>query len=355
MLFKHILYASALLVFLGCSSNPNDIKANSVDKSAFNNNPFNSRAHSSQVTLSHVKAYLLLGNIKKAEQLFQTIEAPELNAQAMLTLAELHAAKGNSIDAQQVFLSALAHDQFEVPLNKVSISKDLLDYFCAEKKWPALKGYGVAIINATNHEKTTLTDNTIIKNNALSKIGLCSFYQRRWDETKYWLEQVDFNEPVNPLTYLALARANIEQQLYAEAQSLITQYEQKKDTVDAQALWVTIEIYLTLRQPQMATQVGENMRSLFPYNEYTRKYILLTKRGLIQEMANNLIPSPTLTKTSPTPMDIPKDIFHLIKKGETLYQLSKRYAVTIRDLQAWNPNLVIDNITVGTKIRITRK
>jgi hypothetical protein len=64
--------------------------------------------HSTQVTLSHIKAYLLLGTIKKADQLFQTIEAPELNAQEM-------------------FLSALTDDQFEVPLNKANVPADLLD------------------------------------------------------------------------------------------------------------------------------------------------------------------------------------------------------------------------------------
>lgn len=349
-MFKHLLYVSALVLMLGCSTSPKDIKDRSVKISAVKN-----KAHSSKITLSHVKAYLLLGNIKKAEQLFQTIKTPQKNAQAMLTLAELHAAKGNSIDAQQVFLSALTDDQFEIPLVKANIPADLLDYFCAEKKWPALKGYGIAVLNITNNNGTMQADNTAIKNNALTKIGLCSFYQQRWDETRYWLEQVDFNQPVNPLTYLALARANIEQQLYAEAESLITQYEQKKDTVDAQTLWNAIEVYMALKQPDMATQIGENMRSLFNFNEYTRKYILLTKRGLIQGIEKKPIPTPILIPTSPTPMEIPKDIFHSIKKGETLYQLSKRFGITIPELKSWNPSLVIDHITVGTKIRITRK
>lgn len=56
--------------------------------------------------------------------------------------------------------------------------------------------------------------------------------------------------------------------------------------VDPQSLWAVIEIYMALKQPDMVTQVGENMRILFPYNQYTRKYILLTKRGLIQAIKN---------------------------------------------------------------------
>ena len=126
-MFKHVLYVSALLLMFGSSSCTNKIKANSV----------NITANPTQITLSHVKAHLLLGNIKKSEQLFRTIEGSELNAQAMFVLAELHAARGNSIGAQQVFLLALTDAQFDVPINKTTIPTDLLNYFCEEKKWPA--------------------------------------------------------------------------------------------------------------------------------------------------------------------------------------------------------------------------
>jgi Tfp pilus assembly protein PilF len=323
---------------LGCSSSQNDIKTSSV----------NNNVHSTDVTLSHVKAYLLIGNIQKAEQLYQTIDAAQLNTQSMLTLAELHAAKGNSVEAQKVFLAMLTDSQFDLSLHKENIPAGLLDYFCEEKKWPALQGYGAAIKSLAN---TTLTTNSIIKNDALTKIGLCFFYQQRWQDAKYWLEQVALAKQVNPLAYLALARANVEQQQYSEARSLITQYEQKKDTVDAQTLWVAIEVYLALKQTDMVTQVGENMRSLFPYNQYTRKYILLTKRGRIQAIANTPIPSPTLISNSQAP-PAPEQ-FHTMKKGETLYQLSKRYDVSIADLLNWNPDLVVDDISLGTSVRVS--
>jgi Tfp pilus assembly protein PilF len=329
---------------LGCSSSQKAIKTSSVNKNV----------HSTHVTLSHVKAYLLLGDIQKAEQLFQTIEAAELNAQAMLTLAELHAAKGNSVKAQMVFLSALTDNQFELPPNEASTRGDLLDYLCAQKKWPALQGYGAAIKDIANVAGTTLTNNINIKNGVLTKIGLCFFYQQRWGDTKYWLEQVDLNERVNPLIYLALARAHIEQQQYLDAQSLITQYEQKKDTVDAQTLWVAIEVYLALKQPDKANQLGEIMRSLFHYNQYTREYILLTKRGRILAVPNNPTPSPTLISSLPTPSkpNNSVDRVHIIRKGETLYQLTKKYKVTLAQVLIWNPNLVIDDILVGTKIKL---
>lgn len=345
-MIKHVLFAVLLFVILGCSSSPNEKKPDTV----------NDKEHSNHVTLSHVRAYLLLGNIQKAEQLFQNIYSTDLNGQSQLLLAELHAAKGNSIEAQKVFLSALTNLQFELAQDKASIPEALLDYFCEEEKWPALKGYGASIISTANDETESLTHYTDIKNDALTKIGLCFYYQQRWGDTQYWLEKLDKTKQIKPIIYLALARAKIEQQQFSDAQGFMTQYEQNKDTVDPQSLWIAIEVYLGLNQPEMVTQVGENMRSLFPHNDYTRKYILLTKRRRTQDIAKKLSPSLTLSSSLPLALEPKDDInaFHIMKKGETLYQLSKRYGVTIPELQLWNPSLVIDNISVGTKIRLTR-
>ena len=38
----------------------------------------------------------------------------------------------------------------------------------------------------------------------------------------------------------------------------------------------------------MVTRIDENIHSLFPYVQYTNKYILLTNRGLMKADANNL-------------------------------------------------------------------
>ncbi|MFQ3236701.1 MAG: hypothetical protein ACI9C4_002274, partial [Paraglaciecola sp.] len=148
---------------LGCSSSQNNIKTSSV----------NNNVHSSHVILSHIKAYLLLGNIQKAEQLFQTIGAAQMNAQSMLALAELHAAKGNSIEAQKVFLLVLTDNQFEEPLNKASIPAGLLDYFCTEKKWPALQGYASALVAGAPDDNIQNASPSVnhLKDSALTQIG----------------------------------------------------------------------------------------------------------------------------------------------------------------------------------------
>lgn len=341
MLFKIASLSILLVAMLGCSSEPNEIEVGAAI-----NNP-----QANNITLSHVKAYLLNGNIQKAEQLYNTIDATELNMQSLLVLAELHAATGNSIDAQRVFLSALADSKFNLSLNK-NIPPALLDYFCEQKKWPALKGYGAATRDTDNEESVTLANETQLKNETFTKIGLCFFSRQRWEDTKYWLELVDLTASANPLVYLALARVNVEQQQYALAQDLIIQYEQKKDSVDAQSMWTSIEVYLALKQPEMVTKVGEGMRSIFSFNQYTSKYILLTKRGRIDAITDVPTYSSTLIKSSAVKTKDAIDRVHTIRKGETLYQLSKRYGVTVPELMSWNPELVINDIDVGTPIRI---
>jgi LysM repeat protein len=124
-------------------------------------------------------------------------------------------------------------------------------------------------------------------------------------------------------------------------------FEAHKTEVDAKSLWTTIEVYRALNQPQEVTKYGEHLRSLFPNNEYTRKYLFLIKRQQRKPTAITQISSPSPSKTEPA------DTFHTMKKGETLYQLSKRYDVSIADLLNWNPDLVVDDISLGTSVRVS--
>jgi len=59
------------------------------------------------------------------------------------------------------------------------------------------------------------------------------------------------------------------------------------------------------------------------------------------------------------PVDMPardtgKFIYYSMQEGETLYSLSKRFNVTVSEIEAANPGLSIDDIPVGTKMRIPR-
>jgi Tfp pilus assembly protein PilF len=347
-LLKYLVVVSGILVLLGCSTSPTDSKK---DHSSTN------VADATLITLSHVKAYLLIGNIKQAQKTFDTINTID-NPQAMpntsLTLAELRAASSNAEGAQQAFLQALDNGQ----LDKQSISVTLVDYFCTQKKWPALQGYASALVANTPQDNTqnASPSGIHVKNSALTQIGLCFFNAQRFDEAQKWLQQLDVTQQLAPQAYLALARIAVEQKQYPTAQQLINQYEVTKNKIDAKMLWTAFEVYRALEQPEIAEQIGENLYSLFPNNEYTRNYILTVKRGermmRRQQKINALIQTTDSTFEKNKTASFSEEPFHILQKGETLYQLSKRYGVTIPELMSWNPNLVIDDISIGTKIRI---
>ena len=50
---------------------------------------------------------------------------------------------------------------------------------------------------------------------------------------------------------------------------------------------------------------------------------------------------------------IPATNQHLVKKGETLYALSKQYNVSIQDLRAWNNIDVSNSISIGTLLKVS--
>jgi Tfp pilus assembly protein PilF len=355
-LLKYLVVVSAILAFLGCSTSPTNAKK---DHSSIH------VADTTLITLSHVKAYLLIGNIKQAQKTFDTIHTINTidtidtidNAQAMpntlLTLAELRAASGEAEGAQRAFLQALDSGQ----LNKQLVSVSLIDYFCTQKKWPALQGYASALVvsvpNDTQHARPSGID---VKNNALTQIGLCFFNEQRFDEAQKWLQPVNVTQQLTPHAYLALARIAVEQKQYSVAQESINQYEATKTNIDAKMLWTAFEVYRALEQPEIAHQIGEHLYSLFPNNEYTRNYILTVKRG--ERMMRRQQKVAALRQTTDSTFEnkqtpsFSEPPFHIMQKGENLYQLSKRYGVTTPELMSWNPNLVIDAISIGTKIRI---
>jgi LysM repeat protein len=313
-------------LIVACASQPSEPPKSALNKDV---------TQLTQITLSHVKAYLLIGNIPKAEALFQSIKQPELNPNALLALAELRAAKGDALGAQQAFLLSTIQPQF----NRYQVSPALLDYFCSEKRWQILEGYAAGLVNVEIPATT--------KNQQLSAIGLCFFSEQRWQEAINWLSLLDFTQQLDPFVYLAMARLNIEVQQNSVAQQFIDKYETTKTQVDAQSLWTSFEVFRALQQHSLAEQAAQQLMVLFPNTNYGRKYLILTKR-------NKQVPEMVVKPSTILPVqDKKKPLTHLIKKGETLYQLSKRYNISVADLLKWNPSLVIDDISLGTPIQVS--
>ena len=326
MLFRHFLFLSSVLILLGCSSSPNNLQNKNIRGESI-----------SQVTLSHVKAYLLIGNITKADERFQTIQTPELVPGAMLALAQLRAAKGDSLGAQQAFVFALDNQT----LSGQPITSKLLDYFCQKKMWQALEGYGTNLLDSATA--------IMAKNASLSMIGQCFFKTHEWIKAKYWLNQLDLMQAVGPLDFLALARLSIEDKQYKKAEQFMIRFEETKNNLNAHMLWTALKVYQGLQQPKRVEQIGQHLSALFPDSDYSLVYLEMRK-------ANTQGLNRTVKEEVPTRAKIDtKGKTHIMKKGETLYQLTKRYNVLIGEVLKWNPNLVVNDISLGTKVWVSAK
>lgn len=323
-MLQFLFVLSALYLITACASQPT-AAPQPVPQSA---------PQSNDITLSHIRAYLALGNFQKAEERFQIIDTPEQDPDALLVLAELRAVKGDNLGAQQAFLQSVNHSE----VGRHQVSTDLLDYFCREKKWPILQGYALGL------EGSDLP--VTAKNQQLSSLGRCFFSGKYWQDAYNSLSKLDFNQQVEPFAYLALARLHVEQQQDKMAQQFIDKFEANKTQVDPEILWTSFEVYSALQKPQLAQQSAQQLVTLFPNNPFTRKYLILTKRNKNMRQEEVIAP-PVL----PVEHNI-KPKIHLIKAGETLYQISKYYNISVADILLWNPGLAIDSISLGAPIQV---
>lgn len=326
-MLRSLFILSGLYLVAACTSHPQESPKSLLVRDA---------SQTDRITLSHVRAYLLIGNTEKAQERFELIHKPELSPYALLALAELRAAKGDDIGAQQAFLQSTSYSE----LDRQQISTDLLNYFCSAKKWPMLQGY------ASGLETSNMSPS--VKNQQLGTIGLCLFSEQRWPDAYNLLSKLDFSQALDPFTYLALARLSIEQQQDKAALQFIEKFEANKTQVTPEILWTSFVVYSALQQQQLAQQSAQQLTTLFPFNAFTRKYLILTKRR-VNTSEVEVPPSSAINVAQKT-----KATIHLIKKGETLYQLSKRYNISVEELLSLNPNLVIDDISLNTPIQVSR-
>lgn len=278
---------------------------------------------------------MLIGNIQQAQKAFDKLSTPLAIPGAAIIDAELKAASGDVAGAQQAFLLAIDTGQ----LDEHSFSMDLIEYFCDQQKWLAIEAYGAQTLKANASSN--------LKNTQLTQIGLCYFQQQQWEKTQYWLSQLNFAQTIDPKVYLALAKANIALEQLKIAEEYIDKFEIYKTQVSAEMLWAAIEVYQVLGKLGRANQLSDNLRVLFPSWSYQYNHPINTAVKQNQPLMQ------------PLPSDLPANnqsvSQHIIKKGETLYQLSKRYDVSIDDLLKWNQHVVVDDIPLGTSIRVSAK
>jgi Tfp pilus assembly protein PilF len=296
------------------------------------NNPAQPKA-TIQASLSYIKAYLQLGDIQQAQSLYDDLNRPDSSVDTLLVLAELRAAQNDPTGAQQAFFDAMAFPQFLVS----STPNQLINFFCEQKKWLALEGYAKSV------QQMTLTSNQ--KNQYLTPVALCFYNHNKPDEAGFWLAQLDSESQLSADVYLALAKIRADSQEWTIAKRFMRLFERNKTQVTADNLWSAAHIYHVLNRPNKASQLIDSIQRLFPMWEFPKSYqnqILIADKRKVAKVEES---EPEL-KT----FLVNRSTVHVMQKGETLYSLSRKYQVNVSELKTWNPNLIVDDIPLGTSI-----
>ena len=324
-MFRIVFLFAIFSILPACSSNT---------LSSENSAPLEKR-QSDKILLSYVRSYLLLGNLIKAEEHFSQLRHTAFTSEALLLSAEINALQNDPIAAQRDFLLAID----DTPQAAIDVSPTLVDYFCTENKWTALDALAASLQTSPAMSPLTIQQ--------INKIGVCYFRHKKWDQAHSLLYVSDNQLEVESFVYLVLARIKVEYKDFSSAQALIAKYEINKTTATPESLWLSYEVYHALQQNKLAEQTGEMLIILFPDTDQAKLYNTVVKFNQIDSNTR------AAALTNPVEQTNVEVKYHSIKRGETLYQLSKRYNVAISLLLKWNEQLNINDIPIGTQIQVS--
>lgn len=114
-----------------------------------------------------------------------------------------------------------------------------------------------------------------------------------------------------------------------------------------------------ISERQHFVKPGETLYSISKQNEISQEALIGLNPGIADGVRAGqvlLLPEKAVSPTTVSPSQSAADslIYHIVQKGETLYRISRNYAVSIVELKQLNPGLT-DNIHIGQRIAVPKK
>ena len=153
------------------------------------------------------------------------------------------------------------------------------------------------------------------------------------------------NQPYTAETNLAQVRAtNVNQSNSAGAASTTISQQGKAQLTNSESTTVAIHSRPANGNLQDATitpdPTNKPVKSKNPEDKEKKEPDLKSQTVTILS-EESILPPPVKTT-------------HVVKPGETLYSISKKYKCSVDELQAWNPTIVNSAINAGDKLRINK-
>ncbi len=341
---KSILALVFVLVMSGCSTKPDDR----------NSSPQIVRNATS--SLSIALAYLQLGNTVKAEpNLQKALDENPASGAVYLGYALYYQQLGDYEKAEAAFFQAKQYSPESL------IPQDFVTYLCRQGEYESATSHYTSVVSVAGDR---------VKKSLLIDLADCYYQQGDWIKAeKSYLQSLTQSGGTNDKALLKLAELALDRGESRTALDYLARFNDIKEHVTPESLLLEIRTYETLALTSKAQQASEMLSTLFPNHKYEGQVASLSKpkeSGLEPEVDPEPVPQPVKEEVVVTnnvdegekiekPPSEERVKYHVIEKGETLYRVTRIYGVSLEQLQAWNPELRANDISIGTKIYLEGK
>lgn len=296
-------------------------------------------------SLSIALAYLQLGNTGKAElNLQKALDENPTSGSVYLGYALYYQQLGDYEKAEAAFFQAKQYSPASL------IPEDFVTYLCRKGEYDAATSHYTSVVSVAGDR---------VKKSLLIDLAECYYRQEHVEKAEEaYLQSLKQSGGSNDKALLRLAELALKRGESLVALDYLARFNASKVHVTAESLQLEIDTYQVLGMEDKVSQASQMLSALFP-NHLSNGHMVTegeTSESLPkpQTIDDSQVIATSIADTSieetETPASEESARHHILKKGETLYRVTRMYDVSLEQLRAWNPELEINNISIGTKI-----
>lgn len=252
---------------------------------------------------------------------------------------------------QQVSEFELAKQYYEQAMSLDRNNPDLINsygaFLCETGDYHQAKQYLLRAATSKSYNRSAET---------YENLAICSHRQGKADESLNYVRTALQHQPGRARSWYMFVELLVASQQWQEAKLAFRQYE-KVVPVNADTLNLAIEIEQGLGNPKVAKGYQEMLEALYPDKVGQPRKVILAPASQASTVGSPAVQAVSLQsqpQRGVSSLYSGKAKYHVLQKGETLYQISRRYGVSVQALVSWNNILDVSNISIGQKILVSQ-
>ncbi|BDX07842.1 type IV pilus biogenesis/stability protein PilW [Planctobacterium marinum] len=242
---------------------------------------------------------------------------------------------------QQVSEWEIARQYYEQAMHLDSNNPDLINsygaFLCEIGEYREAKENLLRAINIKTYNRSA---------ESYENLAICSHRQGNIGEAMNYLRSALQHQPGRARSWYMLVELLLAKKQWQEAKVAYRQYE-KVVPVTADTLNLAIEIENGLGNANIAQGYADMLQTLYPERVGLPRTVILApsqvnytqpeqqSAGISSELAGKDV------------------VYHVLQKGETLYQISRRYNVRVQTLVDWNNIKDVADLSIGQRIIVS--